>query len=359
MSKAGSTGRRPTLATLAADLGIARSTVSNAYNRPDQLSADLRERILTRAKELSYPGPNRAARRLTDTSLTTVGVMFSERFTYPFVDAAAREFLKGLGTIAERHQIGVLLIPAPVRGPTARNAIETAVLDALVVYSMPDEDEVLTAALDRHVPTVIVDQPRLPGFALVGIDDRSGASSIMEHVIGLGHTRIAVATWRLGRDARAGVADRERQDHAIYAIARERLAGYRDAVEAAGMDWSAVLVHERPEHTYEDGVASGREILTRDDRPSVVVAFSDVLAAGVIDAARELGLRVPEDLSVVGFDDSELAAAYSLTTVHQPLKAKGEQVGHLLIDTWSTEDEPTNVFLPVNLVTRGSATPPA
>lgn len=356
MAKAPNGGRRPTLATLAADLGVARTTVSNAYNRPDQLSPELRERILTRAAELSYPGPNPAARRLNDSTLTTVGVMFSEKFTYPFVDAAAREFLQGIGAVAETHQLAVLLIPAPVRGPTARNAIENAVLDALVVYSMPDGDDVLAAALARRVPTVIVDQPQLPEGAFVGIDDRRGARMVMEHVLAQGHTRVAVVTFRLGRDSRAGVADGPRQAEAIYAIARQRLAGYRDAVEAAGLDWSDITVFERPEHTYEDGLQAGRALL--DDAPTAIVTFTDVLAAGVVDAATERGFRVPEDLSVAGFDDSALAVQYNLTTVHQPLRRKGEEVGHLLIDTWGTEAAAKKVILPVELVLRGSVARP-
>lgn len=359
MSRHAPNSPRPTLASLALDLGVARSTISNAYNRPDQLSPELRTRILKRAGELNYPGPHPAARRLNSSNLTTVGVMFSEQFSYPFVDAAAREFMEGLGSIAEEFQLSVLLIPAPVRGPISRNAVDNAVLDALVVYSMPDEDQALTSALGKHVPTVIVDQPRGHSeAAFVGIDDRGGAHTIMKHVLDLGHRDIAVVTYRLGRDGRSALADVHRQQSAIYSNARERLAGYRAAVEEGGLDWPAVRVYERPEHSYADGLSAGREILRGDTRPTAIVAFSDVLAAGLIEAIHETGLQVPGDVSVVGFDDSAVAEDLGLTTIRQPLLEKGHRVGSILVEAWRSGTPPENAELTVDMVVRTSTAPP-
>lgn len=346
---------RPTLATLAADLRVSRATVSNAYNRPDQLSEQMRATILARAAELGYPGPNPAGRRLNDHSLSTVGVMFSETITYPFSDPAAREFMTGLGAEAQQHQLGILLVPAPVHGPTARQALDNAVLDAIVVYSMPDDDPVLRAAIARRVPLVVVDQPELPDTPFIGAEDRRGAAVAMDHVLDLGHHDVAVVTFRLGRAARSGFADVDRQAGAIYQVARERLAGYRDATEAHGRAWRRVRVWEQPEHTLLDGYAAGLALLARQPRPTAIVAFSDVLALGIMRAADELGLQVPRDLSVVGHDDIPEAAAAGLTTVQHPLTHKGTLVGQRLRTLWEpgATEEPTR--LPATLVTRTSS----
>jgi DNA-binding LacI/PurR family transcriptional regulator len=350
--------RRPTLATLAADLGISRATVSNAYNRPDQLSEELRARVLGRALELGYPGPNPAGRRLNDHSLSTIGVMFSETISYPFSDPAAREFMSGLGAEAQQHQLGILLVPAPVRGPTARQALDNVVLDAIVVYSMPDEDAVLRAAIARRVPLVIVDQPELPDVSYVGFENRLGAAAAMDHVLDLGHLEIAVVTFRLGREGRSGTADLERQTSAIYQNARERLSGYRDAVEAREGSWAGVTVWEQPEHTLDDGYAAGLTLLRDRERPTAIVAFTDVLALGVMRAAAELGLRVPEDLTVVGYDDIPEADSAGLTTVHHPLSQKGSVVGKRLRSLWEPDSTQQSMRFPASLVIRTSSSRP-
>lgn len=347
--------RRPTLATLAADLGVSRATVSNAYNRPDQLSEEMRARILGRALELGYPGPNPAGRRLNDHSLSTIGVMFSETITYPFSDPAAREFMSGLGTQAQQHQLGILLVPAPVRGPTARQALDNVVLDAIVVYSMPDDDPVLQAAIARRVPLVVVDQPELPDVSYVGFENHRGAAAAMNHVLDLGHHQIAVVTFRLGREGRSGIADPTRQANALYQNARERLAGYRDAVEARGRSWAQVTVWEQPEHTVEDGYAAGLALLRQQDRPTAIVAFTDVLALGIIRAAAELGLHVPTDLTVIGYDDIPEADAAGLTTVHHPLAQKGSLVGQRLRTLWEPDSTQESTRFPATLVIRGSS----
>jgi DNA-binding LacI/PurR family transcriptional regulator len=157
-------------------------------------------------------------------------------------------------------------------------------------------------------------------------------------------------------DGYAGPLTPEREAAAPSKLYFERLGGYRDALEAGGIDWAAVPRFELPANTPEHGLEGGRMALAVDPRPTALIAATDQLALGAVEAAREAGLRVPEDLSIVGFDDVP-GAAWSrpgLTTVRQPLFHKGELAGRLL----TAGAGPREVILPVELVVRGSTAPP-
>jgi DNA-binding LacI/PurR family transcriptional regulator len=164
-------------------------------------------------------------------------------------------------------------------------------------------------------------------------------------------------TERTQADGYAGPLTAEREAAASSVLYIERLGGYRDALEAAGIDWCSVPRFELPANLPERGLEGGRMALAAAERPTAVIAATDQLALGVLEAAREVGLRVPEDLSVVGFDDIP-GAAWSrpaLTTVRQPLFEKGELAGRLLTEGASGRE----VILPVELVVRGSTARPS
>jgi DNA-binding LacI/PurR family transcriptional regulator len=336
-----------TLQTIADALGVSRTTVSNAYNRPDQLAPALRERILATARELGYSGPDPAARRLRSGRRDVVGLLFTEELSYAFTDPAAVMLLQGIARATEAAGLSLLLVPE--HGPGVRNAVHDAVVDAFCIYSMPEGHPNVLAALERRIPVVIVDEPRLPGHAYVGIEDRRGARLVAEHLVGLGHRRFAVLCER----------HHLRSDNDVelpYMINRERLEGYRDALVAAGIDWTSVPRRELEANNPERGLEGGRAVLDADPRPTAILAGTDQIALGVLEAARERGLTVPGDLSVTGFDDIPSAAwaQPALTTVRQPLLEKGELAGRLLIDEASERE----FILPVELVIRGSTAPP-
>jgi DNA-binding LacI/PurR family transcriptional regulator len=349
--------RRATLQTIADRLGVSRSTVSNAYNRPDQLAPELRARILAVARELGYPGPDPAARRLRSGRSGVIGLLFTEALSYAFRDPAAVVFLRELAREAEAAGTALLLIPSPP-GADAARAVRDAVVDSLCVYSMADGQPSVQAALDRRLPIVIVEEPVVPGHAFIGIDDRGGTRAAAAHVLALGHRRVAVVVDRLVPDGRTGAVDAAREAAATFHIGRERLAGYRDALEEAGIAWAHVPVQERP-NELEDGRLAGLALLRRDPRPTAILAATDQLALGAMRAAHELGLQVPGDVTVVGFDDVPEAAtaAPPLTTVRQPLQEKGREAARMLAELQSGAP-PRRVLLAVELVVRGSSAPP-
>lgn len=335
-------------------------TVSNAYNRPDQLSAGLRQRVFDTARRLGYPGPDPLARGLRRGRAGALGLVYDSRLSYAVRDPAAVAFLGGVSEAAEAARLGLLLVPGTAPEQRDAAAVGRALVDGLIVYSVAAGDALVTAALERRRPTVIVDQPRARGVPFVGIDDRAAAREAAEHLIGLGHRRMAVVSFALSPDGRRGPAGAGRRRGARYPVTRARLAGYADALEAAGLPSSETPVYECPGSSAALGHDAARALLGERPRPTALLATSDQLALGAVEAARELGLAVPRDLSVVGFDDvpAASAAAPPLSSVHQDHAEKGRLAAETLLALLRGEEAPRTRRVPHRLVIRASTGPP-
>ncbi len=341
-----------TLQTIADALGVSRTTVSNAYNRPDQLAPELREKVLETAHELGYAGPDPAARRLRSGLRGAIGMVFSDRLSYAFTDPGAVALLQGLTEATEAKGYELLLLPG-MRGERQEAvAVRDAVVGAFCLYCMPEGHPAVAAAYDRRLPVVIVDEPRSDagGGFFVGIDDHEGARLAAAHVAALGHERVVIVADRLIDDFTEGLASPERIARSNCKVSRERVAGY-----VAGLDGAEpVPVYEALSNFPECGERAAAEVLSLSPRPTALLCSTDVLALGAIEALRGRGLDVPGDISVTGFDDIPAAAAAGLTTIRQSLVEKGRAAGRLLMEP-NTERE---VILPVELVIRGSTAPP-
>jgi DNA-binding LacI/PurR family transcriptional regulator len=342
-----------TLQTIADRLGVSRTTVSNAYNRPDQLAPELRERILAAARELGYAGPDPAARRLRSGGREAVGLLFTESLSYAFTDPAAVLFLRGFAHATEEAGVSVLVVPSLRGDAGGRSRVRDAVVDAFCLYSMPHDTPDVLAAVERRLPLVVVDEPHLEHAAFVGIDDRAGARMAGEHLTGLGHRELGIVSFRMTDDGYRGPLTPEREALGAYPVTLDRLAGFRDAVQAAEARWTGEEVEF---NSVEEGAAGMRALLAR--RPEITAVFCDTdqLALGAIAAARDAGLSVPGDVSIVGFDDIPPAAAARLTTVRQPLLEKGLAAGRLIVEGEAAAGR--RVDLPLELVPRSSTAPP-
>ena len=355
--------RRPTARDVAAEVGVSTKTVSNAFHSPDQLSAGLRARILETAARLGYGGPDPVAAVLRRGRAGAVGVAYANRLSYAFDDPVTRELLAGMTSVAESAGVGLLLLPGSSDPAERTRAVSTAVVDGLLASSLADDDPVLLTAIARGVPLVVVDQPRpdrLPaGVPWVGVADRPAAAQAAEHLLALGHRRLGVVCFGLRRSPERGLADLAEQVAATYAVSRDRLAGYRDAVERHGLDWNAIPVFQGTDSTPDEGEAGATAMLARVPRPTALLCLSDRLAEGALRAARRAGLRVPEDLSVIGFDDAvPTAAALGLTTVRQPNRGKGEQAAHALLALLGGSGPARRPGpLPTEFIVRGSTGP--
>ena len=346
-------GTSPTLQTVADVMGVSRTTVSNAYNRPDQLTAELRERVLAVAEEIGYAGPNPSARSLRTGTTGAIGVLLTGSLGYAFREPTAVAFLRGMAAAGEDADIGLLLLPAPTHGAAQGGAIRSAGVDGFVVYSVSEDHPALTQVLDRRLPTVIVDEPdRGLETAYVGIDDRAGARLAAGHLVALGHRRLAVI---VGESPTSGTPGPVTEHQTHTAVIAARLAGYRQAIEEAGLSWDGVLVYAAGENTPAAARASAAALLDHVDRPTAIIATSDQLALGVLLEAAGRGIRVPDALSVVGFDDIPRAAVANppLTTVRQPLFEKGKVALRLLQNAAGN----LRVELPIEFINRSSTGP--
>ena len=335
---------------------MSRTTVSNAYNRPDQLTPELRRRILDVARRLGYPGPDPAGRRLRQGRAGAIGVLLTERLSYAFADSAAVAFLEGLARRCEDAAQALLLLPLP-KGEEGATVVREAAVDAFCMYSLPDHHPALDAALERHVPIVVVDAPRIDSATFVGVEDRAGARAVAEHLVALGHSRVAILVPTLVLDGREGRVDAQRLKASAYHVDRERLEGVREGLGAAGIAWEDVAIEERA-NSQEAGADAARLLLSESPRPTALIATTDQLALGALRGARQLGVDVPADVSVTGFDDiaEAVRAQPPLTTVRQPLVEKGALAGDRLFALLDGAAAP-NVVLPVELVARGSTGP--
>lgn len=349
------------MASLAAELKVSRTTVSNAYNRPDQLSADLRERVLETAKRLGYAGPDPVARSLRTRRAGAVGLMITEPLTYSFSDPAALNFVAGLAESCEEAGQGLLLVAV---GPSrsledGATAVLSAGVDGFVVYSASDDDPYLQVVMQRHLPVVIVDQPKnVPGASTVGIDDRAAMRKVADYVVGLGHRDIGLLTMRLSRERHDGVVTAGRWDATRYPVQSERVNGVRDAMTAAGLDPDSLTIVESYEHRAASGGEAAEVALEANPRITALMCTADVLALSAMDYLRARGIYVPGQMTVTGFDGVPDALARGLTTVAQPSVEKGRTAGRLLHNP-PRSGLPAVEVLETELVRGRTAGPPA
>lgn len=363
--------RRVTLKDIAKALDIAPSTVSNAYNRPDQLSESLREKIFATANALGYVGPNPMARGLRKGVTNTIGVVYPSSLSYAFTNPVAGLFVQGIALEVERQGYTLLLMGGEKGHKTSADPLAptTANVDGFIVHCFAEGDALLQAALARQLPTVLVDQPQgdagdvasVRGVASVGVDDEAGAYAAAKHVLELGHRQLGIVSLELDLHAHRAIIDASRQSQARYGPTRARLQGYQRAVQEAGLTWeTSVRVFECSDNRPQDGQHAAETLLASDLSPTAILTMSDQMALGVLAAARARGLRVPVDLSVVGFDDMPSAAQArpALTTVHQPHIDKGKHAGRLLIAQLTTGEVLEAVRLPTRLLVRQSTAVP-
>lgn len=329
---------RPTLQSIADTVGVSRMTVSNAFSRPDQLSSELRDRILAVAAEVGYHGPDPAARSLATGTSGTIGVLWTQSLRLALSDPVTAGFLGALADELSADGLALTLLPPNVPA-------HDVAMDAAVAYSSPPDSEAMQWLRGRGVPMVGVDMP-WPDGPQVAIDDRGGARAAAELLIELGHRRVLVL-------AQAGELQNE------WPL-DERVTGW---LEGLG---SVTPVVGRVQ-AFGDNQAVIVDLLRRA-APTAVLCVTDLVAAQAVAAASELGLDVPGQLSVIGFDDHPVAAGLGLTTVRQNVVAKGRAAAHLVrqllarageggAGTDADPSRPADVLLPVELVVRQSTGP--
>lgn len=345
-----------TLQTIADHVGVSRMTVSNAFSRPDQLSAELRDRVLTAAAEFGYVGPDPRARALKRGSTGAVGVLLTKSLAYAFTDEVAMRFFGEIADEVTSQGLALTLLSAADTGEHV--PARDVGMDGALVYSCDPTSPALNWLIRRQLPLVYVDQAEQAVIPSVNVDDYGGARTAARHLLDLGHRRVGLM-YSTPNDE---VAVEQAPDTSTLAHpAGQRYLGWRDELDAARVRIHTVGVPLGGQEQHYDAAI---QLLSLSERPTAILCFSDVMASEVIRAAHTLQLRVPEDLSVVGFDDSPIAVKLqpALTTVKQDFAEKGRLAAKLLIDALANRAgslAAEHHLLPTTLIVRESTAPPS
>lgn len=324
-----------TIYDVATEAGVSISTVSRALNSPGKVGEQTRRRVLAAVDALGFtPKPDAVARARR--GVGRIGVI-APHTSYPSVARRLGGILHAVGP----RPLEVVLFDqesaAESPSPLLASLPVTGRLDGLIVVSIPLDEAVADRLTGLGLPTVLIDV-RHPGFDSVHTDDTAGGRLAAEHLLKRGHRRFGF------------LGEAQRSDRYV-SPSRRRLAGYRAALADAGHDLGADDVR-LVRHRARDALAAAGELLSRQERPTAVFAADDTLAAGVLRAARDLGLTVPGDVAVVGFDDGELAEVMDLTTVRQPLEESGRAATERLVQQLDRRTAPRDVALGLELIVR-------
>ncbi len=348
---------RVTLKDLAAATGVSITTASNAFSRPDQLSDELRNIVLKTADALGYRGPATEGRLLRTGHAGAVALYAREPLGYLLRDPCAALLVDAVAELCQERQAGLVMLPSVPydKGVDGRlpTALEVAAVDGFLMYCLPDDDPAIARIVDRGRPIVAIDMSADERFAGVNIDDRGGARLAVARVLGRGCRRPAILSLPVDAHRDARRANRAALDRAPFPVTRERWRGYVEELEARGVRPADVPVAFVRANMRSDGELAARELLGGPGRrPDALLAMTDVLALGALDACRALGLAVPADVAVIGFDDIEPdAAGAGLTTIRQDVRAKARRATEVLFDA----PDAASPALSVELVERDSA----
>jgi alanine racemase len=334
-----------TIKDIAKKAGVSKAAVSYAFNYPNRLPKKTVQRILDVAKELRYV-PDPVARSMSTGRTGALGVLMPmplyEIISSPFLS----ELLLGISEVCEKVGFSIMLVP-PIEGSMER-AIANAAVDGFLTLGVEEDTEAMVILKQRDVPFVTIDSDPIEGVPAVNIEDEDGARAILTHVLEAGHRRILIVSIK---------SETPGDYHGYTGTLRQRMNGYISALHAFGLELDNKQVWlDESECSIDVSRNTFKRVFDFDNPPTAVVAMSDVIAIGFMDAARRNGLRIPQDLSIVGFDDitySELVFP-PLTTVSQPIYCKGEMAANLLIKNIEGEKDSTHHTLPTKLVLRES-----
>jgi len=332
-----------TIKDIAQKAGVSITSVSFAFNNPDRLSEGTVQRILEAAEELGYI-PDPIARSMNTRRTGTLGILVPQPIFEIVRNPFLAEFLEGVGEVCDTAGLSLMLVP-PLEG-SMRRAIVNAAVDGFLTLGLELYKATMVVLHHRGIPFVMVDSDPVEGIPVVNVDDESGARAAMNYVLECGHRDIAI----LGIRSDKGGHYRE-----YTGTLKRRVSGYLSALEAYNLtvDDQRIRLVECPS-TLKGGQQAFYEVWNMAQRPTVLVAMSDIIAVGAMDSARRSRVQIPQDLSVVGFDDIPLASLITprLTTVAQPLRRKGKLAAQILVKYLENDTPAVHHLLPTELMVR-------
>jgi len=314
---------------------VSSGTVSRALRGLPNVSAKTRARVLAASQELNYIA-SPSASSLASGRMSTVGVItpFISRWFFG-------EVLNGIEQVLQEARFDLVLY-IDTDGKLFESLPMKRRVDAVILLTLPSDAPDVAGVANLGVPvgSVGVD---IEGFASVKVDDVASAETAVNHLIGLGHRRIGMVVLE--------------HDEIEFSSPRDRDRGYHQALARAGIEPNPALI-VKGYSTVEGGEKAAAQLLSLPERPTAIFVQSDEMAMGVLHTIRRTGLRCPEDISVIGFDDHELARVFDLTTVAQPAFEQGAQLARFVLDMVREKAAPRAQVLETQLVIRGTTAPP-
>ncbi|HVL54092.1 MAG TPA: LacI family DNA-binding transcriptional regulator [Vitreimonas sp.] len=333
-------GRAVTLDQVARAAGVSRATVSRVVNGNPKVAPNVRKTVQRAVERLGYV-PNRAARSLVTRRSDSVGLVIAEPAGRLFEDPFFPRLLRQISAELSAHELQlVLLMPQSTRDEhRIERYLAAGHVDGALLVSLHGDDPLPSQLAAHGLPVVVGGRPpRTARVSFVDVDNVQGARSAVDHLVALGRQRIGTITGPV--DMPAGL---------------DRLTGYRDGLRAAGIAGGASL-EERGDFTLEGGEAATQRLLAAHPDVDGLFVASDLMAVGALRVLRGAGRRVPQDVAVVGFDDSVAPTLDPpLTSVRQPIEEMGREMVRLLIDQVAQPSPvPRRVILDTRLVIRHS-----
>ncbi|MGI9508141.1 MAG: LacI family DNA-binding transcriptional regulator [Geminicoccaceae bacterium] len=332
----------PTIDDVSRRAGVSTATVSRCLNAPDRVRPETRARVEAAVAELGYT-PHFGGRALAANRTNTIGVVIPTM--------ASAIFALGIQSLQEElsaNDVTLLVATSHYDPDLELKQIRTLLgrgVDGLALIGEARPDDAYKLLHDRQVPFVLLWSYREDcTHGCVGFDNHAAARRMAERVLEVGHRQIAMVAGIQASNDRAAA----------------RVDGVRDALSAKGLRLDPPFLAEAP-YTVDESAEAARALLTLSPRPTVIVSGNDVQAAGALLAARSAGLHVPDDLSIVGFDDIELASVVDpqLTTVHVPHRRMGRAAARRLLAMIRSGDPGENIAFETTIVERGSLAAPS
>ncbi len=339
------TKRNATMRDVATRAGVSPATVSYVLNNRNRVGAAVRQRVLDAMTDLSYY-PSAAARSLVRQRTNLIAFLIPHRPDSVFLDPYFAELMRGVAIMADAHEYNPVVVTVEghdhARAVSAR-LVRNNQVDGIIISYLSDDDAYLLMEMEKAtIPFVIIGSAKERTDAVVDIDNCGGAEQAITHLLGLGHRAIGFIN---------GPGDAPH--------AKQRLLGVRGALLAHDQPLSCCTVVNGG-FSREGAYAAMQQLLTGNSPPTAVFAASDQMAVGALHYLHERGVRVPGDVSLVGFDDNVLATATypALTTVRQPIRQLGEMAADLLFKKIRSLPLPPSIILSTELIVRDSTGAP-
>jgi LacI family transcriptional regulator len=332
---------RLTIEHIAALADVSRSTVSRVLNDHPGVNPSVRQRVQRIIRERNY-APRSAARSLASSRTDTIGLLVPRSaaisLSDPFIESMIQAIFEAAGQ--QRYFALLAMLTADMEAAFYERILRSQHFDGVIMFSSDIDDPILPRLIKDGGPMVLIGRhPYFQDIVSVDVNNREGAHDAVAHLIGLGHRRIGMINGQLQMEA-----------------AQARRDGYKQALLEAGIPIDTALMVEGQ---YSEAVACAamHTLLDLEQPPTAIFAASDIMAIGAMRAIHDRGLRVPDDVAAIGYDDLPLAAAATppLTSVHQPVSDMGAHAVRVLIEQIKGSGPATSVRLPARLVVRESS----